>query len=140
LREEGSADRYVTDAFTDRLTDSLAHFSDIKVLSRQTAHLFLTKSGDVTRLGSELGVRYVLEASLQPRASSTVINVELIDAAKGVAIWSERAATASATLERDGTDISEALARNIDTTLKEFSRGTPVPDSRDIDAAALAPR
>lgn len=139
-REEGSADRYVTDAFTDQLTDSLAHFSGIKVLSRQTAHLFLTKSGDVTRLGSELGVRYVLEASLQPRASSTVINVQLIDTAKGVAIWSERAATASATLERGGTDISEALARNVDMRLRQFSRGAPASERRDVDAAAMTPR
>jgi TolB-like protein len=111
-REEGTADRAVIDAFTDELTDRLSGFPDLRVISRQTANLFLTKSTDVIKLGAEFGVRYVAEARLQPQSTTTRTTVALIDAADGREIWSEWAETPKA-----GDGVSARFAANIHVQL-----------------------
>lgn len=117
FREEGDADRVVTDGFTDELIGRLSRFSDIKVLSRETANMFLTRSSDVTRIGAELGAPYVVKTSVHRQADTMRINVELIDASNGVEVWSEQADAAAATLEGNRDDISTGLAARIHVKL-----------------------
>jgi TolB-like protein len=116
FREEGDADRVVTDGFTDELIGQLSRYSDIKLLSRETANLFLTRSSDVTRIGAELGAPYVVKTSVHRQADSIRINIELIDASTGSQVWSERAEAAAATLE-DNREISTGLADRIHVKL-----------------------
>ena len=57
---------YLVDALTDELTTSLARLPGTFVIARNTATTFKGKPVDVKAIGKDLGVRYVLEGSVQP--------------------------------------------------------------------------
>lgn len=124
VRDEGSADRGLIDAFTDEISDHLSGLPGIKVISRRSANLFITKAGDVTKLGPAFGVHYVVEASLQPAASTTRVDVALIDATSGRELWSERTETPTAALSRMQEDISARFAAEIQLQL-DYASGGP---------------
>ncbi len=56
---------YLVDALTDELTTALARFHNSFVIARDTAMTFKGKSMDARAIGKDLGVRYVLEGSVQ---------------------------------------------------------------------------
>jgi DNA-binding SARP family transcriptional activator/TolB-like protein len=118
-REEGSADRAVIDAVTDEIAKDLSGRSGIKVLSRQTANWFLTTAGDVTKLGSAFGAQYVVEASLEPQATTTRIHVALLDATSGRTIWSEWIDTPRGVLSRVRAGIGAQFAASIRLALAQ---------------------
>ncbi len=57
---------YLVDALTDELTTSLARLREPFVIARNTAMTFKGKPVDAKAIGKDLGVRYVLEGSVQP--------------------------------------------------------------------------
>ena len=66
------AQDYFADGITENLTTELSRIRDSFVIARNTAFTFKGKSLDAKEIGKELGVRYVLEGSVQrdqnPRA------------------------------------------------------------------------
>ena len=79
------AQDYLVDALTDELTTSLARMSGtisgVFVIARNTAITYKGKPMDAKAIGKDLGVRYVLEGSVQPSGSQVRVNAQLIDAA-----------------------------------------------------------
>ncbi len=71
---------YLVDALTDELTTSLARIRDTFVIARNTAMTFKGKPVDAKAIGKDLGVRYVLEGSVQPSGDRVRVNAQLIDA------------------------------------------------------------
>ena len=57
---------YLVDALTDELTTALARIRGAFVIARNTAMTFKGKPVDAKAIGKDLGVRYVLEGSVQP--------------------------------------------------------------------------
>ena len=53
------------------------------MIARNTAFTFKGKNLDAKAIGKELGVRYVLEGSVQRDANRVRVNAQLIDAASG---------------------------------------------------------
>jgi DNA-binding SARP family transcriptional activator/TolB-like protein len=126
VREEGAADRSLIDAFTDEISDHLSGLPGIKVISRRSANLFITKAGDVTKLGPAFGVHYVVEASLQRDGSETWLDVALIDAGSGHELWSERTETPTAELGRLQEQISAQFTAKIQQQLDYASDGAGI--------------
>ena len=60
------AQDYLADALTDQLTTGISRLHDSFVIARNTAMTFKGKPVDAKAIGKELGVRYVLEGSVQP--------------------------------------------------------------------------
>jgi adenylate cyclase len=60
------------------------------VISRQSTFSYKGKPVKVKQVSEELGVRYVLEGSVQRSADRIRINAQLIDALTGRHIWAER--------------------------------------------------
>ena len=56
---------YFADGVTENLTTELSRIKDSFVIARNTAFTFKGKSVDAKEIGKELGVRYVLEGSVQ---------------------------------------------------------------------------
>jgi TolB-like protein len=65
---------YLVDALTDELTTSLARIHDTFVIAHNTAMTFKGKAVDAKAIGKELGVRYVLEGSVQPTGDRMRVN------------------------------------------------------------------
>jgi Tfp pilus assembly protein PilF len=60
------------------------------VIARNSSFVYKDKPTDVRQIGRELGVQYVLEGSLQAEDGRVRITAQLIEAATGNHIWSER--------------------------------------------------
>jgi adenylate cyclase len=81
---------YFVDAITDDLTTDLSRISGSFVIARNTAFTYKGKNLDAKAIGKELGVRYVLEGSVQREQNRVRVNAQLIDAESGAHIWAER--------------------------------------------------
>ena len=80
----------VAEAVTDDLTTHLSHISGMFVIARTAARIYEGTSTSPREIGDALGVRYVLEGSVQEAGSVTRINVELIETDTEAHLWSDR--------------------------------------------------
>ena len=75
---------------TEDVITNLSRFRELFVIARNSTEVYKGKPVDVRQVGRELGVRYVLEGSLQTQDDRVRITAQLIDAATGNHVWSER--------------------------------------------------
>src|SRR5262249_49394384 len=68
---------HFADRITDDLTTDLSRFTSMRVTSRKTALIYRNKSVDVKQIGRELGVRYVLEGSVNRSTNHVRVNARL---------------------------------------------------------------
>src|SRR5882672_8655997 len=105
---------YFSDGITEDLTSDLSKISSLFVIARNTAFTYKGKAVKVQDVGREMGVRYVLEGSVQKAAQQVRINAQLIDTTTGYHVWSEQ-------YDRPLTDIfalQDEIVQKIITTLK----------------------
>jgi len=113
------AQDYLVDALTDELTTALARLRDTFVIARNSASTYKGKPVDAKAIGKDLGVRYVLEGSVQPSGNQVRVNAQLIDADSGTQLWAEQFDTARADLLQMQDEIVTHLARAMDLQLPE---------------------
>jgi TolB-like protein/class 3 adenylate cyclase len=125
--------QYFADGITENVTTDLSRITGSFVISRNTAFTYKGKPVNAKQIGRELGVRYVLEGSVQRSAKQVRVNAQLIDAETDAHVWAER-------FERDTTDLfalqSEitsriAVALNFALIGAEAARPTANPDALD---------
>jgi adenylate cyclase len=80
---------YFTDGFTEQIITSLSKIPALFVISRNSTFSYKGKPVKVQKVSEELGVRYVLEGSIQESGARIRINVQLIDAISGQHVWAE---------------------------------------------------
>jgi len=81
---------YFADGITENLTTDLSRIRNSFVIARNTAFTFKGKSVGAKEIGEELGVRYVLEGSVQRDQNRVRVNAQLIDAETGAHLWADR--------------------------------------------------
>ena len=84
------AQDYFADGVTENLTTDLSRIRGSFVIARNTAFTFKGKGLDAKEIGKELGVRYVLEGSVQRDGTRVRVNAQLIDAESGAHLWADR--------------------------------------------------
>jgi TolB-like protein/DNA-binding winged helix-turn-helix (wHTH) protein/Tfp pilus assembly protein PilF len=129
------ADRQLfADRITDDLTTGLSRFTSTVVTSRTTASTCRNKSLDMRQIGQELGVRYVLEGSVQSFSSHIRVNTRLIDAKTDAHLWADQ-------FDRDPADpfaVQDEVGKRIEVRVyqelitRESSRSTENPDALDF--------
>ena len=80
---------YFSDGFTEYIITSLSKVPYIFVIARNSTFAYKGKAVKINQIAEELGVRYVLEGSIQRSNDSLRITVQLIDAITGHYIWTE---------------------------------------------------
>jgi len=80
----------LADAFAEDLITELARSRDLLVIARNSSFAYKGKPVDVRRIGRELGVGYLLEGSFQAGPDRLRVTAQLIDAATGAHLWSQR--------------------------------------------------
>jgi adenylate cyclase len=130
---------YLVDALTDELTTALARLRDSFVIARNTAMTFKGKPVDAKAIGKDLGVRYVLEGSVQPSGDQMRVNAQLIDAGSGAHLWAEQFDTPRADLLQTQDAIVTHLAHALDfqLTQAEAARLKRTTANRDAEDLAL---
>ena len=81
---------YFSDGLTEDILTELARVRDLRVLARNTTFQYKGKAADVSKLGRELGVRYVLEGSVRRAGDDLRVTAQLIDAETGAHIWADK--------------------------------------------------
>ncbi|HZZ25420.1 MAG TPA: adenylate/guanylate cyclase domain-containing protein [Roseiarcus sp.] len=127
---------YFADGVTESLTTDLSRLRGSFVIARNTAFAFKGRNVDAREIGKELGVRYVLEGSVQRDAGRMRVNVQLIDAVTGNHLWADRFDKPAADLFEMQDEIVARLANQLgaELTSAEARRAqqAPNPDSMDL--------
>jgi adenylate cyclase len=72
------------------INSALSKISGLFVIARHSVFTYKGKEVTVGQISRELGVRYVLEGSVQKADDRVRINVQLVDAVTGGHLWAER--------------------------------------------------
>jgi TolB-like protein/class 3 adenylate cyclase len=127
---------YFADGVTENLTTDLSRLSGAFVIARNTAFTFKGKNVDAREIGKGLGVRYVLEGSVQRDQGRMRVNVQLIDAETGNHLWADRFDKPLADLFEMQDEIVARLANQLGTELiaaeARRAQQAPNPDSMDL--------
>jgi adenylate cyclase len=89
---------YLADAITENLTTGMSRIAKLLVIARNTAFTYKGKNIDAKEIGKDLGVRYVLEGSVQRDQNRVRVNAQLIDASSGAHLWADQFDTTRADL------------------------------------------
>ena len=120
------------------MTTDLARLSDTFVIARNTAFTYKGKPVDAKAIGKDLGVRYVLEGSVQPSGDRVRVNAQLIDAGSGAHLWADQFDTHRTDLLQTQDEIVTRLGRALFLQITEVEaaciKRTPAanPDAEDL--------
>jgi adenylate cyclase len=135
LSGEASQD-YFADGITENLTTDLSRIRNSFVIARNTAFSFKGKNVDAKMISKELGVRYVLEGSVQRDQNQVRVNAQLIDGETGAHLWADRFEENVANLFRLQDQVVGRLANTLRYELvraeAERDAGSKNPDAIDL--------
>ncbi len=81
---------YFVDGMVEEIITTLSRIKWLFVIARNSSFTYKGQAVDVTRVGRELGVRYVLEGSLRKASGRMRISAQLIEALSGTHLWADR--------------------------------------------------
>jgi TolB-like protein len=81
---------YFSDGVTEDILTEMSRARDLRVLARNTTFQYKGQAVDVSRLGRDLKVRYVLEGSIQRTGDRLRVSAQLIDTETGSHVWADR--------------------------------------------------
>ena len=89
---------YFSDGLTEQIISGLCKVSNLFVIARNSSFAYKGKSISIKQISKELGVRYILEGSVQRAGNRVRITAQLIDATTDYHMWAD-------TYDRDLEDI-----------------------------------
>jgi adenylate cyclase len=133
---------YFADGMTENLTTELSRIRSSFVIDRNTAFALRGKAIDAKQIGKELGVRYVLEGSVERDQGRMRVNAQLIDAASGAHLWADRFEEDVADIFKLQDEVVARLANSLGYELvkaeAEKSVRSKNPDAIDLDMRGRA--
>ncbi len=104
---------YFSDGITGNIITDLSKFNDLLVIASNSVRGYKGRNISVEDVARKLGVRYVLEGSIQKAGDRVRINTQLVDGTSGRHLWAERYDESIA----DIFDLQDRITRNIVGTL-----------------------
>ena len=134
----GPDDEYFADGVTDEILNALSHVAGLRVAARTSCFAFKGRREDLRAIGEKLDVTTVIEGSVRRAGNRLRITVQLVNAADGYQLWSER-------YEREMTDvfklqdeIAGAIAARLRGSLQEqVDRGRARHGTKNLEAYEL---
>jgi adenylate cyclase len=127
---------YLADGITENLTTDLSRIRNSFVIARNTAFTFKGKNVPIKEISKELGVRYVLEGSVQRDKNRVRVNAQLIDSETGAHLWADRFEEDFADLFKLQDQVVARLANTLghELTKAEAQKGghSTNPDAIDL--------
>jgi adenylate cyclase len=81
---------YFSDGITENIITGLSKMPRLFVIARNSTFIYKGKGVKIQQVAEELGVRYVLEGSVQRSGKRVRVTAQLIDALTGNHLWAER--------------------------------------------------
>ena len=111
---------YFSDGLTEQIISGLSKVRDLFVIARNSSFAYKGKQISIKQIARELGVRYILEGSVQRAGDRVRITAQLINATTDYHMWSE-------SYDRDLSDIfalqDEITLKIIETMQIELTHG-----------------
>jgi serine/threonine-protein kinase len=127
-----SADKeneYFSDGLAEEIINALTHVRGLKVTARTSAFAFRGENQDIRKIAETLNVRTILEGSVRRAGGRIRVMAQLINAADGYHLWSERydaeMADVFAVQDEIACAIAGALKLKLSAELAEIRRHTP---------------
>ncbi|HTS54686.1 MAG TPA: adenylate/guanylate cyclase domain-containing protein [Burkholderiales bacterium] len=111
------AEDWYSDGLTETLITDLSKWGALFVIARNSSFAYKGKAVDARQVGRELGVRYLLEGSVQRTADRVRINAQLIEAETGRHIWAQRYDRSRADIFAIQDDITDKIVTELDVKL-----------------------
>jgi adenylate cyclase len=107
------AEDWYADGLTETLITDLSKLSPLFVIAPNSSFTYKGKVLDARKVGHELGVRYLLEGSVQRTADRVRINAQLIEAETGRDLWAQRYDRSSADIFAIQDDITDKIVTEL---------------------------
>jgi TolB-like protein len=117
-------DEYFSDGLAEEVINALAQVPSLKVIARTSAFAFKGKNEDIRRIADTLGVTNILEGSVRRAGSRVRVTAQLIHAADGTHLWSQRYDREMSDIFAVQDDIAGAIANALKLKL------VPAPERR----------
>jgi len=130
-------EQFFSDGLSENLITALSQFSGLKVIGRNSAFQFRDSKDDSKTIGANLGVATLLEGSVQHAGDEVRINAELIKAADGSTLWSQRYDRPYKDLFKLQDEITQAVATALKSKLLASDNAAAQsdhPPSGNLDA------
>jgi adenylate cyclase len=125
LSNDGEAESFL-DSLAEDLITELSKARWFSVVARNTTFSYKGKASDVKQSARELGVRYVVEGSLRKAGARVRIGCQLVEAASGEHLWSERF---DGTLE-DSFELQDEVIERVIGSVAPVLRGAEIERAR----------
>jgi TolB-like protein/Tfp pilus assembly protein PilF len=112
IGKDSKWDRFA-DGVTEDIVTDLSHAKDLFVVARNSTEVYKGRPADVRSVGRDLGVRYVLEGSIQPLGDQIRVTAQLVDAQTGGHVWSDRYDAAATDLFNVQGDVTGKIAATL---------------------------
>ncbi|MEO8099510.1 MAG: protein kinase [Acidobacteriota bacterium] len=120
---------YFSDGLAEEIINALVKIPGLKVIARTSAFAFKGQNTDIRKIAETLGVTTVLEGSVRRSGNRIRVTAQLITAADGTHLWSERydreMADVFAVQDEISAAISDALKVKLSPQDAAKSRYTP---------------
>jgi TolB-like protein len=83
-------DEYFSDGLAEEISNALVKLPGLKVIARTSAFAFKGQNTDIRKIADVLGVANILEGSVRRAGNRIRVTAQLITAADGSHLWSER--------------------------------------------------
>jgi serine/threonine-protein kinase len=103
-------DEYFSDGLAEEIINELAQIPGLKVIARTSAFAFKGQHTDIRKIADALGVTSVLEGSVRRSGSRIRVTAQLITAADGTHLWSQRYDREMADVFAVQDEIAQAIA------------------------------
>jgi serine/threonine protein kinase/tetratricopeptide (TPR) repeat protein len=126
---------YFSDGISEEVLSVLAQDRGLRVAARSSSFAFKGRQSDLRAIAAQLHVTMLLEGSVRRAGNRVRISAQLVNAADGYQLWSDR-------YDRELTDIlavQDEIATAIGATLSQRFRET-TGDSSAVASTAHAPR
>jgi len=110
-------DAYLSAGITDEVMTGLAQLPGVRVLSRATIRAYADSQFTPSDYATRVGVRALIEGSVQRAGEQLRVTARLIDARDGSAMWTERYDRPAGDVFRTQQEISSAVAGALSTRL-----------------------
>lgn len=114
---------YFSDGITNDIITDLSKFKDLFVIASNSTFTYKGKPVKVQQVAEDLGVRYVLEGSVQATDEKIRINAQLIDATTGRHLWAERYDRAAGDMFAIQNEIIETIVSTLAFKVEAAERG-----------------
>ncbi|MBV8773119.1 MAG: hypothetical protein JO166_12445 [Deltaproteobacteria bacterium] len=126
---------YFSDGITDDLITDLSRVPKLFVIARSSSFTYKGRPEKVETVGRELGVKYLLEGSARRAGDQVRINVQLVDAATGNEVWSQRYDRQMRDIFKLQDEIVQSLTTTLGLQLSMLDQGIVIPQrTKNLEA------